>query len=83
MPRVPSSIDIDAQNFGQQRRGILAVVERITALAAVAEADIKIAVRAEDDLAALMIEKGCGTSSRMRSEERSARWHWSRKLSSR
>ena len=50
-----AGIDINPQNFPEQRGGVLAVVVRIVAPAAVAQGDIKKAVRPELDLAGLVV----------------------------
>ena len=55
-----SRIDVDAQQLAQANAEVLCVVVGITAAAAVADADVQIAVRAEDDVAAVVIaERVC------------------------
>ena len=48
-------VDINAQHFAEKDGGILAAAKRIVRQAAVAEAQIKITVRAKNQFAALVI----------------------------
>src|ERR1017187_983803 len=48
-------VDVNAQHFCQQRRGALPAAKRIATRATVAEADVKIPIRAEADLSALVV----------------------------
>src|ERR1019366_10415809 len=51
-------IDVDAQNLAQKLRQILGVVARIARKASVARADVEVAVRAELQLAAVVVRGG-------------------------
>src|SRR5215216_5782566 len=51
-------VDIDPQELTERGREILGISERIASKAAVTDRDVEVAVRAEMEIAAVMIDKG-------------------------
>ena len=55
-----AGIDVEAEDFAEQGGGILAATEGIIGEAAIAEAEVEVAIGAEGELAAFVIAKGLG-----------------------
>lgn len=53
-----ASIDVEAQDCPQQRRGVLTVLLGVAAAAAVAQPDVEIAVGSEEDLPTVVVALG-------------------------